>query len=153
MAAPKGHLPYAGCEKGGLLGYLGKPDDAYTDEELIKLGQELVTWFFENPMETVIQDFFTYRGIHKNVVQYLIKKYPVFHNYYRLAKEIQESRMLKFPFWKKADGPHARFILANNHEGYKQIDSNKALSAESALIVGAFISDRIKEIDKLKENA
>ncbi len=146
MPAPKGHLPYAGCEKGGLLGYLGKPQDAYTQEELIDLGKEMVMWFIENPMEIWLKDFFIYRGISKRHVECLKERYPIFNQYYEHAKEIQESRLNKYPFWKKADGYQARFILSRHHEGYK--DTDKEESSISSKAASALISDLIKKKEK-----
>lgn len=146
MPAPKGHLPYAGCEKGGLLGYLGKPESAYTEEELKKLGEEMVMWFIENPMEVWFKDFFIYRGIGKRHIECLRDRYPVFAEYYDHVKSIQESRLNKYPFWKKADGAHARFMLARGHEGYK--DTDKEDSSISSKAASALISDLIKKKEK-----
>jgi hypothetical protein len=149
MPAPKGHPPYAGCEKGAAFGYLGKPQDAYTQEELIKLGKELVEWFGDNPMEVWLQDFFIYRGISKDVVKHLLRTYPSFCEYYQQAKDIQESRLNKYPFWKKADGAHARFMLARHHEGYKDADKDEDVISSKA--ASAMISDLIKRKDKDSE--
>ncbi len=110
MPAPKGHDPYTGCDKGGRFGYLGKPQDAYTQEELISLGKELLEWYADNPRKIWLKDFFLYRGIKIKHVEYLLEKYPVFKELYDITKSIQEGRLNEQPFWKKADGPHARFF-------------------------------------------
>ena len=145
MVDKKGHLPYAGCEKGGLLGHFAKLESAYTEEDLIKLGQEMLDWFFENPMEIWLKDFFIYRGLKKRHVDELKNRYPVFNEYYEHAKELQESRLLKYPFWKKADGAHARFMLARHHEGYKEVDQEQAITvAKSA---SQFLNDLIRKKD------
>ncbi len=145
MPAPKGHPPYAGCEKGGLLGYLGKPQDAYTQEELISLGEEMVMWFIENPMEIWFHDFFIYRGIGKRHIECLRDKYPVFAEYYAHAKSIQESRLNKYSFYKKADGNMARFMLARHHEGYKDTDQEESTISSKA--ASRLISNLLKNKD------
>lgn len=146
MPAPKGHPPYAGCEKGATFGYLGKPQDAYTQEELIKLGKDLVEWFSENPTEIWLQDFFIYRGISKDITKHLVRTYPFFAEYYEHAKSIQESRLQKYPFWKKADGAHARFMLARHHEGYRDTDQEDSTISSKA--ASQLISNLIKKKDK-----
>jgi hypothetical protein len=151
MAAPKGHLPYAGCEKGALFGYRGKPEDAYTDEQVRKIGEELVTWFTENPMEIWFEDFFTYRGIKKSIIDSFIRRYPVFHEYYATAKEIQEGRLHKYPFWKKADWNVARFVLTNSHDKYKNIEQDK--SKQMTPEMAELLSDLTKIKEQRKDNA
>ena len=146
MPAPKGHLPYAGCEKGGTLGYLGKPQDAYTEEDINRLGREMVEWFYENPQEIWFKEYFLYRGISKNIHEHLYKKYPSFRIYYDHAKEIQEVRLNKYPFWKKADGAQARFMLARHHEGYKDSDQDESMI--SSKVAATIISDLIKKKEK-----
>lgn len=124
MPAPKGHLPYAGCEKGGLFGYLGKPEDAYTLEDIKKIGDELLRWYAENPMEIWIDEFFAYRGIKVSDKDYFLRRYPVFHEYYNQAKAIQVARLHKYSFWKKGDWNVSKFVLYNNHSGYENIYDN-----------------------------
>lgn len=146
MPAPKGHDPYTGCEKGGQFGYLGKPQDAYTQEDILALGRDLLEWYTNNPRKIWFKDFFLYRGIDNNHSSYLKEKYPGFKKFYDLAKEIQEGRLNEQPFWKKADGAHARFMLARHHEGYK--DTDKEDSSISSKAASALINDLIKKKEK-----
>jgi hypothetical protein len=145
MPAPKGHPPYPGCEKGALHGYLGKPEDAYTEEDIKRLGQEMIDWFYDNPQEMFFKEFFLYRGIKRTVYDHLYRRYPSFREYHEHAKEIQEIRLLKYPFWKKADGAHARFILARHHEGYKDMDQEE--SSISSKAASRLISNLLKNKD------
>lgn len=146
MPAPKGHEPYTGCEKGGQFGYLGKPQDAYTKEELIELGREMLDWFSDNPKKIWFKDFFLYRGIHVNHINYLKNKYPEFGELYDMAKSIQEGRLNEQPFWKKADGAHARFMLARHHD-YKE-DNKDNVTIIYSKEQRDFISDNIKNQSK-----
>ncbi len=146
MPAPKGHSAYTGCEKGGQFGYLGKPQDAYTQDEVMCLGKEMLEWFAENPQKIWLKDFFIYRGINANHVNYLKEKYSSFRELYDLAKEMQEGRLNEQPFWKKADGAQARFMLARHHEGYRDSDLEESMiSSKSA---SDLISNLIKKKDK-----
>jgi hypothetical protein len=147
MPAPKGHAPYAGCEKGALFGYLGKPQDAYTEEEIRKIGMELLEWFAENPMEIWVKDFCAYRGIKKSTLNWFLKNYPYFSEYYEQAQAIQEGRILKYSLFKKSDWNVGKFILHRTHDEYKDIDAsdkNTAIAAAAATAAN-FISDEIKK--------
>ncbi len=122
MPAPKGHPPYEGAEKGGAYGYLGKPENAWTEEELTDLGKELIDWTKKNKDAIYIKEFFAFRGMLTDKVNYLRNKYPVFAEYYKSAKDILETRWVKYPFYKKADGNHARWIMARHFDDFKGID-------------------------------
>ena len=117
MGAPKGHKPYGG-ETGGQYGYLGKPQDAYTEEDLIKLGKELVDYMRE-PRSIWYKGFCTRKGMRRNHFEYLKATYPIFAEYVEHAHEIQEEKLNTHAFWKEADGFHARFLLERFHKDYK----------------------------------
>jgi hypothetical protein len=116
---------------------------------VIELGRELLQWFANNPRKIWFKDFLLYRGIEADHIRYLKDKYPAFKQLYNLAKSIQEGRLNEQPFWKKADGAQARFMLARHHEGYK--DSDKEDSMISSKDASILISNLIKQKDKEKE--
>lgn len=105
------------AKNGALFGYLGKEDDSWTEDELQKLGVELIEWFFKKRDNIWMQEFFTEeKGILSENVVYLEKKYPKsFGRFVKRGKEIQESRLASMPLAKKIDGNQARFILENKH--------------------------------------
>lgn len=127
MGAPKGHAPYPGCEKGGKWGFLGKPDDAYTEEELHNLGKELVEWLSEEE-NFWFKSFLMLKGLHKDTLNYLSKKYPFFKNYLDIAKALQEYKLVHNSFWKKADFNTAKFVLLNNHDGWSSEPSDTTIT-------------------------
>jgi len=116
MPAPKGHTPYPGCEKGGSFGYLGRGEDTYTDTELEELGQGLVEWIKQKG-NIWCKYYFANKGILWSSVQNLMNRSSRFKSYLDLAKSIQESKLCSEPYYKKADGNHARFMLARHHKG------------------------------------
>lgn len=124
MPAPKKHPPYKGSETGGPHGYLGKPKDAYTEEDLHKLGKEFIK-YMKKPRSIWFYGFCEVKDFNNDHLDYLRQKYPVFARYYAKAKEIQERKLIEHPFWREADGNHARFVLERTHEKFKaQIGSN-----------------------------
>lgn len=116
MPAPKGHKPYPGCEKGGPFGYLGRPEDAYSDEELREIGEGLIKWIKEKG-NIFCKYYFANLNMLWYTVQNLCRRSPMFKAYLDLAKQIQEAKLCTEPYYKKADGNHARFILARHHKG------------------------------------
>ena len=120
MPAPKGHPNYNTSKdpnkNGGLFGYLGRGEDYYTDEELLKLGSGLVEWI-QLKENIFCKYYFCTKGILWPMVHKLANRSPMFKSYLETAKEIQESKLVSAPYFKKADGNHARFVLARHHKG------------------------------------
>lgn len=118
MPAPKGHLPYKGCEKGATFGYLGRGDNYFTDKELKELGEGLLVWI-EEKHNIWLKYYFNKHGITWNTVQELYKRSELFRGYLNLAKEMQEGKLTTEPYYhlNKADPGHARFMLARHHKG------------------------------------
>jgi hypothetical protein len=116
MPAPKGHAPYPGCEKGGEYGFRGKGENFYSDELLHELGKGLVKWIKEKN-NIWCHYYFAIIGINKNTIRRLRERSEFFNNYFEQAKEIQESKLLTDPYFKRCDGYHARWMLARHHKG------------------------------------
>lgn len=120
MGAPKGHPNYNTSKdpvkNGGVFGYLGRGEDVYTDEELRDLGEGLIEWI-QQKGNIFCKYYFCTKGILWPMVHKLGARSPMFKSYLDAAKEIQESKLVSDPYHKKADGNHARFILARHHKG------------------------------------
>jgi hypothetical protein len=123
MPAPKGHPPYPGCEKGASFGYLGRGEDYYTDQELKELGEGVVAWI-QDKHNIWLKYYFAPKGILWDTVQRLAARSPMFKRYLSIAKEIQEAKLCTEPYYRKADGNHARFMLARHHKGEWQDKEN-----------------------------
>lgn len=116
MAAPMGHKPYEGCQKGACFGFLGKGDDYYTDDELHELGKGLIAWIKQDN-NIWIKYYFLEKNMLWGSVQNLMNRSPQFKKCIDIAKSIQESKLLTEPYYKKTDGYHARWMLARHHKG------------------------------------
>lgn len=135
MPAPKGHLKYKGCEKGGAFGYLGKPQDAYTEEDLHSLGKDLIDYMKE-PRNIWAKGFCNRKGISVDHFKYLINTYQIFKEYHMQAKSIQEEKIINHSFWKEGDGRFGEFILTQCHDDWKKTESN----------TGKYTPQQVKEI-------
>lgn len=101
---------------GGALGYLGKQEDKYSIEELHELGRGLVEWI-QQKGNIWCNYYYAVKGISKTTIRNLRARFPFFDEYNETAKNIQEAKLLSEPYHKKADGNHARFMLARHHKG------------------------------------
>lgn len=112
----KGHPPIPGCEKGGSFGHLGRGPDTYQDDELKRLGEGVVKWIKQKG-NIWLKYYFLDQGMVWGSVQNLMARSEMFKTYIDLAKSIQEAKLLSEPYYKKADGNQARFMLARHHKG------------------------------------
>jgi len=120
MPAPKGHEPYEGCEKGAAFGFLGKPPDKYSLEEISELGKGVIDWIKQDN-NIWIKYYFLLQTplITWKTVQTLMTNNAEFRACIEQAKLIQESKLLTEPYdkTKQKDGYHARWMLARHHKG------------------------------------
>lgn len=122
MGAPKGHPNYNTSKdpkkNGGAFGYLGRGEDYFTDQELKELGEGLLVWIQEKH-NIWLKYYFNLHGIRWETVQRLYNRSDLFRKYMDISKEIQEGKLCTEPYYhlNKADGNHARFMLARHHKG------------------------------------
>lgn len=120
MGGPKGHPNYNTSKdpekNGGSFGYLGRGENYYSDELLEELGKGLIEWI-QQKNNIYCKYYFCTKGILWRMVSKLGERSPMFKSYLDAAKEIQESKLCSEPYYKKADGNHARFMLARHHKG------------------------------------
>lgn len=145
MPAPKGHSNYNTSkdpmENGGAFGYLGRGEDYYTDQDLKELGEGLLFWI-QQRQNIWLKYYFAPKGILWRTVLRLCDRSPMFKEYIEAAKEIQEAKLCTEPYYRKADGNHARFMLARHHKGEWQDKVDDLEEANSLLTT---IADEIKK--------
>ncbi len=136
MSTPKGHPNYNTSEdpieNGGLFGYLGKGDNYYTDDELKELGEGLVKWILKKG-NIFCKYYFSPQGITWQTVYRLGERSAMFKEYLNIAKEIQEAKLVTEPYYKKADGGHARYVLARHHKG--EWEDNLSIESDGKQII------------------
>lgn len=91
MAAPKGHIPYAGCEKGGDLG--GRPEK-YTQQRIEQEADAFLEWM-NLPESIWYKDFALERGYSAEYLSIWAKSNKRFSQVYKRAKEWQQSKLVK----------------------------------------------------------
>ena len=107
MGAPKGHIPYKGCETGG------RPRD-YTEAELDQLADDYLAWM-EDPEKVWMKDFCLERGIEPHRMQIWAERSEKFRSSVLKAKHLQESRLVIGGLKNKFNAQIVKFCLANCH--------------------------------------
>ena len=84
MAAPKGHKPYAGCEKGGA------PVTKWTPDALDALADRLDEWR-ESERGLYFKEFFLEEKLHTQMFHELVDRSEKLADAYRRVKDWQET--------------------------------------------------------------
>ena len=147
MAAPKGHPPYPGCEKGkgpwnkegAPYGYLGRPETDWKPNELEELGKEIVEYMQRK--DTIwYSGFLAKKGLTHKAWDRLKDYYGhILNPYAEIAAALQEEKLITFPFFKKADPNHAKLVLRQAHRERWLAILDELLKMQNQGAVGADI--------------
>lgn len=109
MAAPKGHKPYAGCEKGGERG--GRPEK-YTSDRIEQEAEAFLEWM-ARPDSIWYKDFALERGYHPEYLSIWAKSNKRFSQAYAWAQEWQQSKLVKGGLLNQFHAGFTKFVMAN----------------------------------------
>lgn len=107
MPAPKGHAPYPGCEKGGT-------PLVFTQESIEKYADLFSEWL-QDPEHIWFKDFAIEKRINPDLLSKWAKENEKFNGIYKLAKEIQESRVINGGLRNKLNAGLVKFMLVAKH--------------------------------------
>lgn len=107
MPAPKGHPPYAGCEKGGR-----KP--LHSTEDIERFADELLIWI-QDESKFWIKDFFLEKNMDPDFIHIFAEKNEKFAGARKIAKSMQESRIFKGSMKDTFNASMSKFALTVNH--------------------------------------
>jgi len=93
-----------------------KSAEKWTEEELIKLGDELLEWMLSSKTHIWFKDFFTFekKMVYRSLVSYLVSISEPFSERIELAKQIQESRLVNGGLTGEILWKASEFILKSN---------------------------------------
>jgi len=137
MPAPKGHLPYPGCETGG------RPVD-FTEKDIEKFADELMEWI-QHDENYWLKDFCLEKGLHSSNMHKWAKRSEKFRAAYETCKELQESKMFKGAMSERFNAGMSKFALMNNHGWADKQESKVSGDATNPL---AFIYSNINGTTK-----
>lgn len=116
MPAPKGHLPYAGCETGG------RPK-IWTDERIEEEADALVEWLKEK-QNFLFMEFIYDRDIREEYPSKWAKKNEKFNQAYRKARVKQQTVIIKNGLFKKFDSAFSKWFLSCNYKWKEESDTS-----------------------------
>jgi len=97
-----------------------QPEEKWTEERALNLGNELIAWQKESPVNIFFEEFLVIeKGIHPRTISYLSQKYTSFCNLIEQAKKTQEIKLKKYGTADKLNASMTKFVLINNH-GWKE---------------------------------
>jgi hypothetical protein len=123
-----------------------KSTDSWTDAEIDREGEMLIE-YMQLPENMWIKGFAHSRGYpgyyFKNWCE---TKRGHFPDYYAMAMEMQERKLVEMPFFRKADGQQARFILTCQH-GSEWVPEHKVKMAQDIKFEGVSYGEKFDSFD------
>ncbi len=102
--------------KGGQVG--NKNAQKWTEGSALKIGEDLIGWYDEADTNIFFEQFLRQRGLYRDLISYLSRKFPSFLELINKAKQIQEERICLLGLTKALNPAMCIFILKNVH-GYR----------------------------------
>lgn len=98
-----------------------KPQEKWTEENALKLGNELIEWISKKGKKNIFfQEFLFIKTLNnQKTISYLSNKFTSFLTLIVRAKKIQEIKLLKYGIANKLNASMTKFVLANHH-GYRE---------------------------------
>jgi len=107
--------------KGGQVG--NKNAQKWPEGKALKIGEDLIRWYDEADSNIFFEQFLRQRGLYRDLISYLSRKFPSFLDLINKAKQIQEERICLLGLTKALNPAMCIFILKNVH-GYKDQQEN-----------------------------
>lgn len=122
MPAPKNHLPYPGCERGG------RPR-RFSTEDIESFADEFKKWL-NDPSHVWFKDFCLDRDINPDLMSEWAEENEKFGGVYKLARHRQESRLVNGGLMNAYNGSIVKLVLSNAH-GWKTDKVENKISGDA----------------------
>lgn len=94
-----------------------QPDEKWTEDVALNLGNELIAWQKESAANIFWEEFIVIeRGYHPGIISYLSEKFSSFSKLIEKAKKIQEIKLAKYGTADKLNAAMTKFVLINHHK-------------------------------------
>lgn len=133
-----------------------KPQEKWTEEEALKLGEELIEWM---GVEAVTENMFfeefliMKKHMQPKTLAYLAKKFTSFLTLLSVAKKIQELKLKKYGTADKLNASITKFVLINNHDyrDKKEITGKDGAALNPKIMIE--LIDTAAQVDKPEEES
>lgn len=93
-----------------------QPEEKWTEEKSLKLGQELIIWMKKDPVNIFWEDFlYIENDYYSDLIRYLSNKFTSFYELIEKAKKIQEIKLKKYGTADSLNAAMTKFVLINEH--------------------------------------
>lgn len=100
-----------------------QPKETWTEEEAIKLGNDMINWLREKDDEGEDKGNIFYEefllienNYYPSLIAYLRDKFTSFSKLLEKAKKIQEIKLTKYGVGDRLNATMTKFVLINNHD-------------------------------------
>lgn len=93
-----------------------QPPEKWTEKKALKVGEKLLKWLKAED-ENMFFDEFLYinNDYHPKLISYLSNKFSSFLTLLDQAKQIQQTKLIKFGCFDKLNATMTKFVLINHH--------------------------------------
>lgn len=114
MAGGKGNIK---PEDGKQFSSDYQPEEKWTEEEALKLGNDLIVWMKANSINMFWEEYLVIeRDLYEGVISYLCGKFTSFSKLIEKAKKIQEIKLKKYGTADQLNATITKFVLINDHD-------------------------------------
>lgn len=117
-----------------------QPDEKWTEEKALELGNELLDWMNEvdedgeDKGNIFVDEFFVIKKrLYYSLPNYLAKKFTSFSKLYENAKKTQEVKLVKYGVGDRLNASMTKFTLMNNHGWTDKSESKQRVQVEQPL--------------------
>ena len=126
--------------KGGQLGNTNA--EVWTEEEVLKIGNELVEWMKINS-NILFKRFLLTKKINKSFLSRYKKLYPSFAELLKEAKGWQEVKFLEGGLKKEFDASITKFCLINHHGYVSEVTQTEQTGTQKIEFVDTVVTKKI----------
>jgi hypothetical protein len=93
-----------------------QPQEKWTENKSIELGQELIDWLKQKENIFFEEFLVIEKDLYPELIGYLTKKFSSFFKLISKAKKIQEIKLIKFGVADELNSTMTKFVLTNHHD-------------------------------------
>lgn len=113
-----------------------QPQEKWTEEKALALGNELITWLNANDENMFFEEFLIIKkDLYSELIKYLSTKFVSFFKLIEKAKKIQEIKLYKYGTLDKLNPTMTKFVLINEHGKTSEKTENTNENTSKIVIV------------------
>ena len=125
---------------GGQIG--NKNAEKWTEEALLKVGQDLLEWM-KKSSNIFFEEFLLEYDLYDTFLANYREKYPSFSKLVHRADKIQEIKLKKLALMKETDSSMTKFCLINHHGFVSEKTQNEQVGKQTIEFVKTIVSKKI----------